>query len=31
VLANVKGSTFTPGAIKRRDYGTKTVHDDFAK
>lgn len=31
VLGNVQGSAFTPGAIKRRDYGTKTVPEDFAK
>lgn len=32
VLANVgEDGTFTPGAITKRDYGTKTVPDHFAK
>jgi|SRR3990172_3276366 len=31
VLKNVLGGRFTPGAIKRRDYGTKTVPDGYAK
>jgi len=30
-LRNVKGSHFTPGAITKRDYGTKTVPPGFAK
>jgi uncharacterized protein YndB with AHSA1/START domain len=31
VLTHVRGQVFTPGAITRRDYGTKTVPDHFAK
>ena len=32
VLANVSDDgTFTTGAITKRDYGTKMVHDHFAK
>ena len=31
VLANVKGGQFSPGAITKRDYGTKTVPPGFAK
>lgn len=31
VLGHVRDGAFTPGAITRRDYGTKTVPDDYAK
>jgi hypothetical protein len=31
VLRNVKGARFTPGAVTKRDYGTKTVPPGFAK
>lgn len=31
VLAHVEGGVFTPGAITRRDYGTKTVPAGYAK
>jgi hypothetical protein len=31
VLRQVKEARFTPGAIRRRDYGTKTVPPGFAK
>jgi uncharacterized protein YndB with AHSA1/START domain len=31
VLGNVQGGRFRPGAIRRRDYGTKTVPPGFAK
>ena len=31
VLQHVEGGRFTPGAITRRDYGTKTVPADHAK
>ena len=30
VLANIKDQIFTPGAIRRRDYGTKTVPPGYA-
>lgn len=31
VLERVEGGRFTPGAVTRRDYGTKTVPDGYAK
>ena len=31
VIRNVQDGQFTPGAIARRDYGTKTVPDGYAK
>jgi uncharacterized protein YndB with AHSA1/START domain len=31
VLKNVRGTDFTPGAVPRRDYGTKTVPDGYSK
>ena len=31
VLGNVESGRFTPGAITRRDYGTKTVPEGYAK
>jgi hypothetical protein len=31
VLANVRGTDFTAGAVARRDYGTKTVPAGYAK
>ena len=31
VLNNVTDGKFAPGAITRRDYGTKTVPDGYAK
>ena len=31
VLANVEAAQFTPGAIRKRDYGTKTVPPGYAK
>lgn len=31
VIGNVQNGRFTPGAIARRDYGTKTVPDGYAK
>ena len=31
VLPNISGTTFTSGAITRRDYGTKTVPPGYAK
>jgi uncharacterized protein YndB with AHSA1/START domain len=31
VLRNVRGGSFTPGAITRRDYGTRTVPPGYAK
>jgi uncharacterized protein YndB with AHSA1/START domain len=31
VLDNVSDGDFTPGAITKRDYGVKTVPDEFAK
>jgi uncharacterized protein YndB with AHSA1/START domain len=31
VLTHVDGRRFIPGAIRKRDYGTKTVPDGFAK
>lgn len=31
VLGNVRDEVFTPGAITRRDYGTKTVPSGYAK
>lgn len=31
VLRNVKGARFTPGAIAKRDYGSKTVPEGYAK
>lgn len=31
VLENVWGADFTPGAVTRRDYGVKTVPDEYAK
>jgi hypothetical protein len=31
VLGHVRESVFTPGAITRRDYGVRTVPDDYAK
>jgi uncharacterized protein YndB with AHSA1/START domain len=31
VLANVRGTDFTAGAVTRRDYGTKTVPAGYAK
>jgi len=31
VLGNVEAGRFTPGAITRRDFGTKTVPDGYAK
>jgi uncharacterized protein YndB with AHSA1/START domain len=31
VLVNVHGAVFTPGAVSRRDYGTRTVPPGYAK
>jgi hypothetical protein len=31
VLRNVKDGRFTPGAITKRDYGTKTAPQGYAK
>ena len=31
VLTHVAGGAFTPGAVTRRDYGTRTVPDGYAK
>ena len=31
MLRNVKDGRFTPGAITKRDYGTKTVPPGYAK
>ena len=31
VLHNIKAGVFTPGAVTKRDYGTKTVPPGYAK